>query len=105
MRVGLALAIMMAMAVGFISEGKPEFIRSLVMNPRGKPRAARSASSASKIILPLHSQAKLCLDTPIPGAWVIESPHVVFFFRVNIARWSQKPHGRTTAQSPRLGDP
>jgi hypothetical protein len=40
MRVGLALAIMMAMAVGFISEGKPEFMRSLVMNPRGKPRAA-----------------------------------------------------------------
>ena len=40
MRVGLAFAIMMAMAVGFISEGKPEFMRSLVMNPRGKPKAA-----------------------------------------------------------------
>jgi len=39
-RVGLALAVMLAMAVGFISAGKPELARSLVLNVRKRSRAA-----------------------------------------------------------------
>jgi hypothetical protein len=33
-RVGLALAVMLAMAVGFISQGRPELMRSLVGSTR-----------------------------------------------------------------------
>jgi hypothetical protein len=39
-RMGLALMVMLSMAVGFISEGRPEYMRSLVMSPRKKRRAA-----------------------------------------------------------------
>jgi len=39
-RMGLALVVSLAMAVGFISQGKPEFMRSLVGSPRDKARAA-----------------------------------------------------------------
>ena len=39
-RVGLALAVMLALAVGSISEKKPELMRSLVDKPRAQARAA-----------------------------------------------------------------
>ncbi|MFV1962815.1 MAG: transposase [Acidimicrobiia bacterium] len=39
-RAGLALAVMLAMAVGFISHGKPELMRSLVGNTRAVRQAA-----------------------------------------------------------------
>ena len=39
-RMGLALMVIPSMAVGFISEGRPEFMPSLVMSPRKMRRAA-----------------------------------------------------------------
>ena len=39
-RIGLALGVMLAMAVGFISEGRPELMRSLVGNTRAVRIAA-----------------------------------------------------------------
>ena len=39
-RVGLALAVMLAMAVGFISQGRPELMRSLVGSTRRRRVAA-----------------------------------------------------------------
>jgi len=39
-RMGLALAVMLAMAIGFVKEGRPQLMRSLVRSPRARPLAA-----------------------------------------------------------------
>ena len=39
-RVGLSLAVMLALAVGSIAQKKPELMRSLVPKPDAKPKVA-----------------------------------------------------------------